>query len=154
MEIKMKKAQELSSYNFKPSAPFVASSWVALFVGVISYLIGLWNASMQLNEKGFYFSVITLGLFSAISLQKTIRDNLEGIKVTGLYISLSWSAFSISLLLLIVGLWNATLLLSEKGFFMMSFTLSLFAAIVVQKNVRDLDASSASNEENNEGISN
>ena len=35
------------------------------------------------------------------------------------------------------GLWNATLTLSEKGFYGMAFTLSLFAAITVQKNTRD-----------------
>ena len=39
--------------------------------------------------------------------------------------------------LLAVGLWNADLLLSEKGFYGMSFLLSLFAAIAVQKNTRD-----------------
>ncbi|MFM7856321.1 MAG: YiaA/YiaB family inner membrane protein, partial [Flammeovirgaceae bacterium] len=36
-----------------------------------------------------------------------------------------------------IGLWNATLTLSEKGFYSMSFLLSLFAAITVQKNTRD-----------------
>jgi uncharacterized membrane protein YiaA len=35
-------------------------------------------------------------------------------------------------------LWNAELLLSEKGFYGMSFTLALFSAIAVQKNTRDV----------------
>jgi len=39
--------------------------------------------------------------------------------------------------LLIVGLWNATLLPSEKGFYAFAFLLSLFGAIAVQKNTRD-----------------
>jgi len=39
--------------------------------------------------------------------------------------------------LLTVGLWNATLALSEKGFYAMAFLMSLFAAIAVQKNTRD-----------------
>ena len=39
-----------------------------------------------------------------------------------------------------VGLWNATLLLSEKGFYAMAFILSLFAVITIQKNTRDLNA--------------
>ncbi|MGB0850026.1 MAG: YiaA/YiaB family inner membrane protein, partial [Bacteroidia bacterium] len=43
-----------------------------------------------------------------------------------------------SILLLVIGLWNADLLLSEKGFYGMSFTLSIFAAVAVQKNIRDL----------------
>ena len=38
---------------------------------------------------------------------------------------------------LTVGLWNATLAASEKGFYAMSFVLSLFASVAVQKNVRD-----------------
>ncbi|STZ09467.1 Inner membrane protein yiaA [Moraxella caprae] len=39
-----------------------------------------------------------------------------------------------------VGLWNATLLLSEKSYYFMAFTLSLFAVITIQKNIRDLQA--------------
>ncbi len=39
--------------------------------------------------------------------------------------------------LLVVGLWNATLLLSEKGFYGLAFFLSLFGAVAVQKNIRD-----------------
>jgi uncharacterized membrane protein YiaA len=35
-------------------------------------------------------------------------------------------------------LWNAQMAYSEKGFFAMSFVLSLFAAVAVQKNVRDI----------------
>jgi hypothetical protein len=46
-------------------------------------------------------------------------------------------AVEISVVLLVVGLWNATLILSEKGFYGMAFVLSLFAAITVQKNTRD-----------------
>ena len=45
-----------------------------------------------------------------------------------------------ALLLLLVGLWNATLVLSEKGFYGMAFALSLFGAVAVQKNTRDLIA--------------
>ena len=41
-------------------------------------------------------------------------------------------------LLLAVGLWNASLTSSEKGFYAMSFVLSLFAVVAIQKNVRDV----------------
>ena len=44
----------------------------------------------------------------------------------------------ISIVLLIVGLRNADLELSEKGFYGMSFGLALFASIAVQKNTRDI----------------
>ena len=43
-----------------------------------------------------------------------------------------------SILLLLIGLWNAELLLSEKGFYGIAFVLSLFGAITVQKNIRDI----------------
>ena len=49
-------------------------------------------------------------------------------------------ALGAAVVLLGVGLTNATLALSEKGFFAMSFVLTLFAIIAVQKNVRDIAA--------------
>ncbi|WP_144370560.1 inner membrane protein YiaA [Vogesella urethralis] len=124
-----------------PSAAFVGVSWLALFAGMLTYLIGLWNATMPLNEKGYYFTVLLYGLFAAVSLQKSVRDRLEGIAVSGIYYGLCWLSVGISLLLLGVGLWNATLLPSEKGFYAMAYLLSLFAAVAVQKNTRDQLAS-------------
>lgn len=121
----------------KPSNAFMAASWVALIAGAISYNVGLWNANMFLNEKGYYFTVLMYGLFSAVSLQKAVRDDLEGIPVTPIYFGISWFSTILSILLLVIGLWNATLERSEKGFYAMSFLLSLFAAIAVQKNIRD-----------------
>jgi uncharacterized membrane protein YiaA len=41
------------------------------------------------------------------------------------------------IVLLTVGLWNAALLPSEKGFYAFAFLLGLFGAISVQKNTRD-----------------
>ncbi len=122
----------------RPTAAFIGASWIALFVGGITYMLGLWNAPMPLYEKGYYLTVMLFGLFGAVSLQKSVRDRLEGIPVTGIYFGLCWFALGLSLLLLTVGLWNATLTSSEKGFYAMSFLLSLFAAVAVQKNVRDL----------------
>lgn len=122
----------------KPSNAFIAASWLALFAGVLAFIIGLWNADMELNEKGYYFTVLMFGLFAAISLQKAVRDQLEGIPVTNIYYSLAWFSTLMAIVLLVIGLWNATLLGSEKGFYAMSFTLSMFGAIAVQKNTRDL----------------
>jgi uncharacterized membrane protein YiaA len=122
----------------RPSAAFIGASWAALLVGVIAFIIGLWNAEMELNEKGYYFTVLLFGLYSAISVQKAIRDQLEGIPVTNLYYGLSWFAVLSAIVLLTVGLWNADLTKSEKGFYAMSYVLSLYAAIAVQKNTRDL----------------
>jgi uncharacterized membrane protein YiaA len=66
-----------------------------------------------------------------------VRDRLEGIPVTDIYYGVSWFVTIASILLLVIGLWNSDLDLSEKGFYGISFFLSLFAAIAVQKNTRD-----------------
>ncbi|WP_299259945.1 inner membrane protein YiaA [uncultured Aquimarina sp.] len=129
--------KEIKVYDQKPTSAFISASWVALFAGMVSFCTGLWNAEMLLNEKGYYFTILLFGLFSAVSVQKNVRDKLEGLQVTEIYYGISWFAALASIVLLIIGLWNANLDLSEKGFYGMSFTLSLFAAIAVQKNTRD-----------------
>jgi len=121
----------------KPSNAFIAASWIALITGAAGYLIGLWRAGMQLNEKGYYFTVLMYGLFSAVALQKTVRDRLEAIPVTDIFYGICWFSTVLSLVLLAVGLWNATILPSEKGFYAFAFLLALFGAITVQKNIRD-----------------
>ena len=127
----------LDDNKSKPSQAFVVVAWLALATGFISYNVGLYNSDMQLNEKGYYFTILLFGLFSAVALQKNVRDKMDGIPVTSIFFSISWAGALISIALLIIGLFNADLLLSEKGFFGMSFVLSLFAAISVQKNTRD-----------------
>ena len=121
----------------KPSAAFVGASWIALGAGVIGYLVGLFRAEMLLNEKGYYFTVLMFGLFGVISLQKSVRDRLENIPVTDLYYGICWFATLLSITLLTIGLVNAAILPSEKGFYAFSFLLSIFGAITVQKNTRD-----------------
>ena len=124
----------------RPSPAFVGASWGAMILGILAYLIGLWNAQMQLNEKGYYLTILLYGCFAAVSLQKTVRDRAEGLPVTGLYVGLCWLSLVTAVGLLAVGLWNSTLMPSEKGFYAMSFVLTLFAIVAVQKNVRDLAA--------------
>ena len=121
----------------KPSAAFVAASWVALAAGLIGYNVGLWRSELLLNEKGYYFTVIMYGLFSAVSVQKSVRDRMDGIFVTDIYYGLSWFSTILAIALLVVGLWNATMLPSEKGFYAFAFLLAMFGAITVQKNTRD-----------------
>ncbi|MRX11634.1 hypothetical protein GJ697_27785 [Pseudoduganella sp. FT25W] len=59
---------------------------------------------------------------------------------TNAFIGASWLALIAGTLTYLIGLWNAQLALSEKGFYGMAFLLSLFAAVTVQKNVRDIAA--------------
>lgn len=123
--------------NQKPSVAFIGASWAALIIGVAGYIIGLVRAEMMLNEKGYYFAILMYGLFAVVSVQKSVRDRLENIPVTNIYYGLSWASTAISVALLVIGLWNADLLPSEKGFYAFAFLLALFGAIAVQKNTRD-----------------
>ena len=71
----------------RPTSAFVGAAWLALFIGTLTYVIGLWNAGMQLNEKGYYLTILLYGLFSAVSLQKSVRDRMDGVPVTNLYLA-------------------------------------------------------------------
>ena len=130
----------MSTNTHKPTGAFIGASWLALLAGAGAYLFGVWNNAMQLNEKGYYFVLLMYGLFAAVSLQKTVRDRLEGVPVTGLYVGLCWFSMAVAVVLMGVGLYNATLALSEKGFYAMAFVLALFATVAIQKNVRDAHA--------------
>ncbi|MDM1062988.1 hypothetical protein HXZ62_10520 [Empedobacter falsenii] len=121
----------------KVSNAFIAASWIALGSGMIGYIIGLTRAEMELNEKGYYFTILLFGLSAVVSLQKAVRDRLEQIPVTDIYYGICWFGTIASITLLIIGLWNATILPSEKGFYAFAFLLAIFGAIAVQKNTRD-----------------
>src|SRR5699024_8154178 len=109
-----------------------------LLIGAGAYFIGLFNATMELNEKGYYFAVLIFGLYASVSLQKAVRDKEEGVPVTNMYFGISWIALLIAIFLMAIGLYNAqSITFSEKGFYAMAFVLSLFAAVTVQKNIRD-----------------
>ncbi|MCG7550220.1 inner membrane protein YiaA [Pseudoalteromonas sp. Of7M-16] len=119
------------------SKAFNIASIIVLAIGIVTYCIGLFNAQMQLNEKGYYLVILLYGLFSAISLQKSIRDKQENISTSSIYQLLSLISTGAAILLLMVGLYNANLLLSEKGFYGIAYLMSLYAAVAVQKNIRD-----------------
>ena len=128
----------MSRLSLRPSPAYVVTSWVALATGAGAFCIGLVNAAMMLNEKGYYLTVLAFGLFGVVSLQKSVRDRQEHVPVSPLYHSMCWLAVALAVALLVVGLINADLALSEKGFYGMAFALALFGAVTVQKNVRDL----------------
>jgi len=121
-----------------PTNAFVITSWAALAAGVLAYLIGLWNLDVELRDKGYYFTIFIFGLYAAVSVQKTVRDKMENIPVSGIFYGISWVGMAAALILFGISVYNTDLMIaSEKGFYSMAFALSLFAAVVVQKNVRD-----------------
>jgi len=121
----------------KTSIAYITASWVALAAGTVGFIVGLARAEMLLNEKGYYFTVLMFGLFGVVSLQKSVRDRLENLPVTNIYYGICWFGTLLSVALLVIGLINATILPSEKGFYAFAFLLALFGAISVQKNTRD-----------------
>jgi uncharacterized membrane protein YiaA len=133
----------------KPTTAFIGASWAALSIGVIGFIIGLWRADFTLSEKGYYFTILLFGLFAVISVQKSVRDKIENIPVTDIYYGLSWVCTIACLVLMTVGLWNADILQSEKGFYAFAYVLSLFGAVAVQKNVRDMKWAEYLNNKNN-----
>lgn len=56
------------------SPAFSIVSWVAPLGGIVVYLLGLWNATLLLNEKGFYGLAFFFSLFGTVAVQKNIRD--------------------------------------------------------------------------------
>jgi uncharacterized membrane protein YiaA len=125
--------------TIKPSPAFIGASWAALAIGMGTFLISLLNADMELNEKGYYLSLLLLGLFAAISVQKSVRDRSERIPVTNIYYGIAWLMLAAALTLLVVGLINArSISISEKLVYGVCFALSLYAVVAIQKNVRDL----------------
>lgn len=148
----MDKSIQQTGNNTGPTKTYVLASIAALVVGAGAFAIGLLNADMLLNEKGYYLITLLYGLFSVVSLQKTIRDKAEGIATSNIYYILSWVSSGAAIAMLVIGLINADLLLSEKGFYAMAYTLSLFASVTVQKNVRDQSESSFSRKSANEPL--
>jgi uncharacterized membrane protein YiaA len=122
----------------KPTGAFIGVSWFVLLLGVGGFLVALYNSSMELRDKGSYFTILMFGLFAVISIQKTIRDKAEDIPVTGIYYGLAWFFVLLPLVMLLVNLWNADMLFIEKAFYGVTMVFSLFSVITVQKNVRDL----------------
>ena len=67
-----------------------------------------------------------------------MRDRLDGIAVTPVYYGLCWFSLILCVALMCVGLWNAGIGQNEKGYYAMAYLLSLYAAVAVQKNIRDV----------------
>lgn len=122
----------------RPTSAFIGVSWIALLLGSAVYLMGLWNSSMALNEKGYYFVLLMYGMFATVSLQKSVRDRLEGQRVSNQYYAIAWASVGICVVLLGFSLVRATLEMSEKGFFAMAYLMCLFGVTAVQKNTRDM----------------
>jgi len=88
---------------------------------------------MLLTEKYYFVTVLLFGLFAIVSLQKSVRDRLEGISIIDIYYYIFWFGTLIFITLLAAGLILADLLPSEKGFYAFAYLLGIYGAVTVQK---------------------
>ena len=73
--------------NQKPSAAFVAASWLALGAGAIGFFVGLWRATMQLNKKRLLFYRFNIWTFCSGFLTEKCTGQ---VRETSGYRSLLW----------------------------------------------------------------
>lgn len=106
---------------------------LACLIGFGSFLVGLYNSNMTLSEQGYYGVLLVYSVFSSISLQKTVTEIDLGISVSKFYQNICIFSIILALLLFIIGLFNADLLKSEKGFYLMSYILTMFTSLYIQK---------------------
>ncbi|WP_160723765.1 YiaA/YiaB family inner membrane protein [Bacillus sp. USDA818B3_A] len=66
-----------SKHKRRNTVAFTFLSYFTLFAGIILFTIGLYNAELELNEKGYYIAVMLLIIVRSILTQKVIRDNTE-----------------------------------------------------------------------------
>jgi uncharacterized membrane protein YiaA len=66
---------------------------------------------------------------------------------TPAFVGASWAALLVGGTAFLTGLWNSHMSLSEKGYYLTVLLFGLFAAVSLQKSVRDLGAPRADAEE-------
>lgn len=120
-----------------PSSAYALATYCCIGLSAGAYLTGISKADIQLNEQGYYLICLLFGLFASIVLQKVVRDKEDGQFVSNKFRAISVFAMASSLLLFVVGLYNADFSLSEKGFYAMSYILAMFSTITAQKNEAD-----------------
>lgn len=113
------------------AAVVVGAARALLLISAGAYLAGLWAASMSPMARGFYFAILMYGLFAVVSLQRVVREQRAGRQPGAAYQLFGWISLLLSLLLLIIGLWNAGFSFGEKSFYGMAYTLSLLAVLAI-----------------------
>lgn len=67
----------MQKHRRRNTVAFTVLAYFTLVAGVLLFCIGLYNADMELNEKGYYIAVMLLVAVGAILTQKVVRDNAE-----------------------------------------------------------------------------
>jgi uncharacterized membrane protein YiaA len=78
-KIQPKKSKLKNELNEKPIPAYIGASW-----GVV--IIGLWNYNTsEINKKGCYLSILLMGIYAVLLLEKVVRDKAEKMKVSPMY---------------------------------------------------------------------
>lgn len=75
--------QDNPKHKMRNTTAFTGMSYIGLLIGYVMFFIGLYNAPFELNVKGYYIAVVLLISYSAIGVQKVIRDNVEDKEILG-----------------------------------------------------------------------
>lgn len=67
----------MNRYRRRNTPAFTFLAYFTFAAGVILFVVGLYNANLELNEKGYYIAVMLLVAVGAILTQKVVRDNAE-----------------------------------------------------------------------------
>ncbi|MFF3022855.1 YiaA/YiaB family inner membrane protein [Gottfriedia sp. NPDC057948] len=67
----------MQTHRRRNTPAFTVLAYFTLVAGVFLFCIGLYNADMELNEKGYYIAVMLLVAVGSILTQKVVRDNAE-----------------------------------------------------------------------------
>ncbi|WP_088043617.1 YiaA/YiaB family inner membrane protein [Bacillus sp. EAC] len=67
----------MQKHRRRNTPAFTILAYFTLVAGVFLFCIGLYNADMELNEKGYYIAVMLLVAVGSILTQKVVRDNAE-----------------------------------------------------------------------------
>lgn len=119
------------------SKEFYFLTWIAFILAFSFTLVAIWNTEWILVEKGFYTIVIGWITFSAFSLVKTLRDKMEGVKVTGEYIFLTWASTLASFAIGMIAIWNTEWQLVEKGYYWLGIIFITYTSFALSKEIRD-----------------
>ncbi len=64
-------------------------------------------------------------------------SRLDRIKPTGAFVGASWAALLIGVSGFLIGLWTSSIEMNEKGYYLVLILFGMFAAVSLQKSVRD-----------------
>ncbi len=67
----------MQKYRRRNTTAFTVLAYFTFFAGVFLFSIGLYNADLELNEKGYYIATMILVAVGAILTQKVTSDNIE-----------------------------------------------------------------------------